>query len=96
VEQVLPLTISPAPAEMTRVFVGRVEVLSPWMEKNIESALATGDVPVLAKYGRFLNPFMNQMTRKHGIPVQSPTAKSFLQSAYNAIQREFDSPGCSQ
>jgi hypothetical protein len=94
VDSLLPLTIAPAPREIARVFVGRVEVLSPWMEKNIQTALATGDARILEKYGRFLQPFMSQITRTKGPLYQSGGAAIFLQSAYNEVQREFDSPAC--
>jgi len=96
VDSLLPLTITPAPKEVARVFVGRVEVLSPWIEKDIQTALATGDVQILKKYGRFLHPFMNQITRTSGRLYQSGRAAIFLQSAYAEVQREFDSPACGQ
>ena len=94
VDRVLPLTIAPAPAEVTRVFVGRIEILSPWMEESLATALTTGDVHGLGKRGRFLSAFADQIVQKRGEAVLSPTAKSFLQTAYARVQREFDSPAC--
>jgi hypothetical protein len=94
VDSILPLTIAPAPREVARVFVGRVEVLSPWMEKNIQTALAAGDVRTLEKYGRFLQPFRSQIQRTKGRLYQSGGAAIFLQSAYAEVQREFDSQAC--
>src|SRR5438270_2144839 len=75
----LPLKITPAPAAVVRVFVGRVEVLSPWMEQTIESALVDGDVPMLTKFGRFLDPFLNQIGRKNSSFVVSAGAEEYLQ-----------------
>src|SRR5258708_14331268 len=66
VDTVLPLTINPAPQQIERVFVGRVEVLTPAGEQDIVTALATGDVAVLEKYGRFLSPYLSQITAKRG------------------------------
>src|SRR5262249_355208 len=43
VDSVLPLSINPAPAQLTRVFVGRLEILSPRTQSSIESALAAHD-----------------------------------------------------
>jgi len=96
VDSVLPLTITPEPGQRARVFVGRIEVLSPWMESNIKTALVTGDVPSLEKYGRFLQPFLNEISRKTGRLVQSERARAFLQSAYTKVQKEFDTPACVQ
>jgi hypothetical protein len=96
VDSILPLTVSPAPAQTARVFVGRVEVLSPWVEKEIEAALAAGDVAVLRKWGRFLSPFVNQMSQRRGAPVQAQATRLFFESSYAKIQQEFDSPGCIQ
>jgi len=61
VDAVLPLSIAPQPEKIVRVFVGRVEMLTPWMRDGIVAALRDGDVDVLAKYGRFLLPFMQQI-----------------------------------
>jgi hypothetical protein len=57
VDAELPLTISPAPPQMARVFVGRVEMMSPEMAAEIETAVANKDRGALAKYGRFLQGF---------------------------------------
>ena len=61
VDAVLPLKITPAPAEIARVFVGRVEVLSPWTRQTIQNAAEQRDAATLQKFGRFLEPFAAQM-----------------------------------
>jgi hypothetical protein len=61
VDAVLPLTISPAPASVARVFVGRVEVLSPAVHGSISAAFAAEDDAALMKFGRFLQPFARQI-----------------------------------
>jgi hypothetical protein len=61
VDRVLPLDIQPVPAEVKRVFVGRVEVLSPWTEKIITTANAKNDYVPLLKFGRFLGSFTEQL-----------------------------------
>ena len=77
VDSMLPLKIAPAPVTTTRVFVGRVEVLSPYMRQTIETAVASGDLGTLAKCGRFLDPFLAMM--KHvSIP---PAVRSFMNQA---------------
>jgi hypothetical protein len=61
VDAVLPLKITPAPDKIERVFVGRVEVLSPWTRRTIQTAADTRDLATLKKFGRFLDPFAEQM-----------------------------------
>jgi hypothetical protein len=65
VDSVLPLHINPAPTNTTRVFVGRLELVTPATQHAVESAFLRGDRATLAKYGRFLEPiifFMIQQT----------------------------------
>ena len=95
VESVLPLTVDPAPESLVRVFVGRVEILSSWREKEIEVALAADDIRSLEKHGRFLQPFLQQVRRRtdRELPV-SPRLNEFLAAAYSRIQAELESPAC--
>jgi len=66
VDRVLPLTIAPAPANTTRVFVGRLEVVTPATENAVETAFSSGDRSTLVKYGRFLAPILQVMiARSH-------------------------------
>lgn len=58
VDSILPLSIHPAPAQTVRVFVGRLEVVSPATEKAVRTALAKHDEVTLGKYSRFLEPIM--------------------------------------
>jgi hypothetical protein len=64
VDSVLPLRVSPAPATTTRVFVGRLELITPATERAIESAFASRDQLTLAKYNRFLEPILRTMIQK--------------------------------
>jgi len=60
IESILPLRIEPKPDKIARVFVGRVEVITPKMRSTIGSAIERGDRETLAKYGRFLQPIARQ------------------------------------
>jgi hypothetical protein len=76
-DAVLPLTITPAASEVARVFVGRVEMLSPAMIEEIELGVKHEDRGALAKYGRFLEGFwqgLHGYTSKlpAGLVAQSP------------------------
>jgi hypothetical protein len=66
VDAVLPLAIRPRPEEIERVFVGRVELLSPEAEEELVSAR---DPAVLARYGRFLQPFWEQIRQRRHLPA---------------------------
>ena len=61
VDSVLPLTINPAPAQTVRVFVGRLELVTPATQRAVEQALATNDRTSLARYNRFLVPILENM-----------------------------------
>jgi hypothetical protein len=78
VDSLLPLTISPAPAELQRVFVGRVEVLSSGTKDTLKRALRTGDNETLTTFGRFLEPFFAQIQREDKTFVLSPAARTYL------------------
>jgi hypothetical protein len=64
VDSALPLTIQPTPAQLTRVFVGRIELVTPATEESIEAALATHDRAILSKYGRFFFPIFQIISQK--------------------------------
>lgn len=94
VDAQLPLKITPAPATLARVFVGRVETLSPWTQQTIETALAKGDVPALTRFGRFLNPFLVQIETANGHIAEAPAAQTYLQEAGMRIWQEFNAASC--
>jgi hypothetical protein len=56
VEEILPLDIRPTPKAVVRVFVGRMELVTPEALEDVEHALAAGDAGAIRKYGRFLQP----------------------------------------
>jgi len=61
VNTVLPMTIKPAPTQTTRVFVGRLELVTPATASAVENAFAQHDRATLAKYARFLEPILKTM-----------------------------------
>jgi hypothetical protein len=75
VDTVLPLTIHPSPAQTVRVFVGRMEIVSPATQKAVQAALAVNDQATLEKYGRFLEPIMAVIEaekQRHKAALSSP------------------------
>ena len=61
VDAVLPIDITPAPADVARVFVGRLELVTPASLTELENALRQNDGARLAKFGRFLQPFAERL-----------------------------------
>jgi hypothetical protein len=78
VDAVLPIQIKPAPAAIERVFVGRVEMLSPAMQETLETAMATGDTRTLARYGRFAGTFCNRIMQGSSKIRITQAASNFL------------------
>jgi len=85
VDSVLPLHVTPAPAETARVFVGRVEVLSPTTKQTIEDAAGRGDSATLARFGRFLLPFAAQL-KLGGAAIRAAIAAGDRSSQLACIQ----------
>lgn len=69
-DTILPITIKPKPSELARVFVGRAEIITPEMEReilaaarlfgeNYPEARATA-INSLRRYGRFADPVLRE------------------------------------
>ncbi len=94
VDDVLPVRIQPAPSALTRVFVGRIEVLSPAMRSAILTALASGNIPALQRYTRFLDPFLRQLAPGSGRPSMASNVRQFLDAQQSDLIRERSNPFC--
>ena len=71
IDSILPLTIDPVPSQIARVFVGRLELITPAIEDDVRQALATNDRLRLEKYGRFLEPIASQMRIQNATLLRS-------------------------
>jgi hypothetical protein len=96
VDEAVQLAVTPAPKEMTRVFVGRVEMLTPRTEWAIDAALASGDAATLEKYGRFLDAFVNQMQKQGKARTESPAAKALLHQMMLKVSAAYGGSNCVQ
>jgi hypothetical protein len=65
IDKVLPLTIDPVPGQIVRVFVGRLEIVTPATAMAVKTALADKDEATLDKYSRFLEPILQTLKQKH-------------------------------
>ena len=61
VDAILPLRVEPAPSQTARVFVGRIELLTPDTVRSVEQALAQSDWPTIDRYRRFLEPILQRI-----------------------------------
>jgi hypothetical protein len=73
VDSVLPLTVTLEPQRITRLFVGRAEVLSPATKEILQDAVARGDASSLQKFGRFLDVYAQRLELR-GAAIQSALA----------------------
>lgn len=85
VNSVLPLTIQPAPTQIERVFVGRMELVTPGTRDAIEQALAAHDDATLAKYGRFLEPILNTILKSEPDAAKLRTVRQGLNAVYSSL-----------
>jgi hypothetical protein len=70
-DAVLPITIDPRPTELVRVLVGRAEVITPEMEKSVQTQISLLGDPSpgvreaarqnIRKYGRFSEPILKHI-----------------------------------
>jgi hypothetical protein len=84
VNGMLPLSIAPPPIQTVRVFVGRLEIVTPATERAIERALDTRDRATLELYGRFLEPILETMMKKEKDPKKLRQIQEALNLVYSA------------
>jgi hypothetical protein len=80
VDAILPLTIDPTPARVERVFVGRMEVITPAVRREVEQAIARNDIAGLARHGRFLGPITERILAGKG----NATLDGLLDAAFRS------------
>src|SRR5262249_4082218 len=74
VDDILPLTMSPKPGAMTRVFVGRIELMTPATLRDVRTAITSRDRAAMLKYGRFLLPIADRLGLSAALPPTLFTA----------------------
>jgi hypothetical protein len=72
-DAILPIAIDPKPSELVRVLVGRMELITPEIERNVTNQITKLDSPskterdaalkAINKYGRFREPILTQIRR---------------------------------
>jgi hypothetical protein len=80
IDQRLPLAITPAPAEVARVFVGRLELITPEMKDEVERAIVANDLDALNGYGRFLDSIAAQIADRPSMSANPARVGSALKA----------------
>ncbi|MGB9433571.1 MAG: hypothetical protein WBQ89_15115, partial [Candidatus Acidiferrum sp.] len=88
VDSVLPLHINPAPASTVRVYVGRLELITPDTQQAVQSAFGSNDRATLAKYSRFLESILVSMLQGTTDSARSQRLLSYLQTINEVLQEE--------
>jgi hypothetical protein len=78
----LSLTINPTPGKTVRVFVGRLELVTPATEQAVRQTLAAHDLLGLQKYARFLDPILVKMKEEN--PAQAKQLNADLDQTYRS------------
>lgn len=87
VDSILPLRIAPRPSHTVRVFVGRLDLMSGGMERDIRQALSTSDRAALATYGRFLRPMVDRVLGVDASAAERVRVETLLRSIAAAGSR---------
>jgi hypothetical protein len=62
IDTILPLHVEPVPSQTARVFVGRIELITPETKRSVEEAIAKSDWSTIDRYSRFLDPILNRIS----------------------------------
>jgi len=78
IDAVLPLQVEPVPSETARVFVGRIELVTPETQRALEEGIAKGDWSAIDRYQRFLGPILLRISAES--PLKASQVEGFVQS----------------
>ena len=85
VNGILPLSVQPAPAQIARIFVGRLELVTLATEKAVEAAFASQDKARLERYGRFLEPILQTMIARESDRSRTAEYAKYLSAVQTAL-----------
>ena len=81
IDTILPLEIDPPPAGVARVFVGRIELVTPATQNEIKDALLANHLATLRAHGRFLQAIGRRVVGESA-PGDRARLEQRLQDAY--------------
>ena len=91
VDAMLPLEIEPRPSHVVRVFVGRMEVITPATRTAVEQALVAHDGGRLRPYGRFVLPISERIFADQAVPLDRIATQRYI---YGSLAAATSSPAC--
>ena len=80
VDAILPLDIEPRPAQVARVFVGRIEVITPATQEAVIAAIRRNDGPALSLHSRFLEPIVQRLLSTRPADLDQASAQLALRT----------------
>jgi len=80
VDAILPLDIEPRPAQVARVFVGRIEVITPATQEAVIAAIRRNDGPALSLHSRFLEPIVQRISSTRPADLDQASAQLALRA----------------
>lgn len=95
VDAVLPLRIKPRPAAIVRVFVGRLELITPDVQNDVSRAARSSDWNVLSKYARFLHPITDRIGADSALPDRK-VIEAHLRSAASSFSVAANASTCTR
>ena len=69
-------------------------MMAPRTEKEIAAAMKEGSIKDLEKYGRFLEPFLQQIRIRNPQVAQAVVTKQYLERAYESTGKLIRSANC--
>ena len=87
VDAMLPLDIRPQPVETARVFVGRLELMTPATISEVKRALDTRDRAALLQYGRFLLPIAQRIVADPANGLEAKGLEQFIYGTFADLTR---------
>jgi hypothetical protein len=81
VDAILPLHVAPKPASTVRVFVGRMEVITPADVRAVKTAFGHNDRQALERYGRLLGPIADRILASTSVPEERARMLGMLNHA---------------
>ena len=76
---------APEPSSTARVFIGRVEVITPAMEAVVLRAFLANDVATLDRYGRLIGPIGDRLMARSSSAAEKAAIGSVLTERLKAF-----------
>ena len=83
IDAILPLEVEPVPSQTARVFVGRIELMTPETKRAVERAMGKSDWATIERYERFLGPILARISSED--PLKAGQIEQFRKSISDSV-----------